>query len=30
MKEQEHKREVEKLWQIKLTQYREQKEKEQR
>lgn len=27
MKEQEHKREVERLWQIKLQQYREAKEK---
>jgi hypothetical protein len=26
MKEQEHKREVERLWQIKLEQYRQQKE----
>ena len=26
MKEQEHKREVERLWQIKLDQYRQQKE----
>ena len=28
LKEQEHKREVERLWQIKLNQYREAKEKE--
>jgi hypothetical protein len=27
MKEQEHRREVERLWQIKLAQYREVKEK---
>lgn len=30
MKEQEHKREVERLWQIKLEQYREAKDKEQK
>jgi hypothetical protein len=30
MKEQEHKREVERLWQIKLEQYREAREAEQR
>lgn len=30
MKQQEHRREVEKLWQIKLQQYRQAKQQEQR